>query len=50
MTFERGRRQMIADIEAGITATRKLIGRDHLDQRVMTAMRQVHRKSLAPLA
>jgi protein-L-isoaspartate(D-aspartate) O-methyltransferase len=49
MTFERERRQMIADIEAGITATRKLIGRDHLDQRVMTAMRQVHRENFVPL-
>jgi protein-L-isoaspartate(D-aspartate) O-methyltransferase len=48
MTFERERRQMIADIEAGITATRKLIGRDHLDQRVMTAMRQVHREDFVP--
>jgi protein-L-isoaspartate(D-aspartate) O-methyltransferase len=48
MTFERERRQMIADIEAGITATRKLIGRDHLDQRVLTAMRQVHREDFVP--
>jgi protein-L-isoaspartate(D-aspartate) O-methyltransferase len=48
MTFERERRQMIADIEARITATRNLIGRDHLDQRVMTAMRQVHREDFVP--
>jgi protein-L-isoaspartate(D-aspartate) O-methyltransferase len=48
MTFERERRQMIADIEAGITATRKLIGRDHLDNRVMTAMRLVHREDFVP--
>jgi protein-L-isoaspartate(D-aspartate) O-methyltransferase len=48
MTFERERRQMIADIEAEISATRKLIGRDHLDKRVMTAMRQVHREDFVP--
>ena len=48
MTFERERRQMITDIEAGISATRKLIGRDHLDKRVMTAMRQVHREDFVP--
>jgi protein-L-isoaspartate(D-aspartate) O-methyltransferase len=48
MTFELERRQMITDIEAGISATRKLIGRDHLDKRVMTAMRQVHREDFVP--
>ena len=48
MTFERERRQMIADIEAGISATRKLIGRDHLDKRIMTAMHQVHREDFVP--
>jgi len=46
--FERQRRQMIADIEAGVAVTRNLIGKDHLDKRVMTAMRQVHREDFVP--
>ena len=48
MKFERQRRQMIADIEAGVAVTRNLIGKDHLDKRVMTAMRQVHREDFVP--
>ena len=48
MTFERQRRQMIADIEAGVAVTRNLIGKDRLDNRVMTAMRQVPRENFVP--
>jgi len=39
---------MLADIEAGVKLTRDLIGRDHLSQRVMTAMRQVPREAFVP--
>ncbi|MDH3387750.1 MAG: protein-L-isoaspartate(D-aspartate) O-methyltransferase [Gammaproteobacteria bacterium] len=48
MDTERQRRQMLADIEAGVKLTRDLIGRDHLSQRVMTAMRQVPREAFVP--
>jgi len=48
VTFERQRRQMIADIEAGVAVTRNLIGKDRLDNRVMTAMRQVPRENFVP--
>ncbi len=44
MKFDRRRRQMISDIEAGVAVTQNLIGKDRLDKRVMTAMRQVHRE------
>jgi len=46
--FDRQRRQMIADIEAGVAITRKMIGKDRLDNRVMTAMRQVPREEFVP--
>jgi len=46
--FNRRRRQMISDIEAGVAVTRNLIGKDRLDKRVMTAMRQVHREDFVP--
>jgi protein-L-isoaspartate(D-aspartate) O-methyltransferase len=39
---------MIADIEAGVAITRKMIGKDRLDNRVMTAMRQVPREEFVP--
>lgn len=39
---------MIADIEAGVAITRKMIGKDRLDNRVMTAMRQVPREKFVP--
>ena len=39
---------MIADIEAGVAVTRNLIGKDRLDNRVMTAMRQVPRENFVP--
>ena len=48
MTFDRQRRQMIADIESGVAFTRNLIGKDRLDNRVMTAMRQVPRENFVP--
>lgn len=48
MSFDKQRRQMIADIEAGVAVTRNLIGKDRLDNRVMTAMRQVPRENFVP--
>ena len=48
MKFDRQRRQMIADIEAGVALTRNMIGKDHLDKRVMTAMREVPRENFVP--
>jgi len=48
MSVENERRQMIADIEAGVAATRSLTGRDHLDPRIMAAMSQVHREDFVP--
>ena len=42
------RLQMLADIESGVELTRDLIGRDHLSQRVMTAMREVPREAFVP--
>lgn len=48
MKFDRRRRQMINDIEAGVAVTRNLIGKDRLDKRVMTAMRQVQREDFVP--
>ena len=39
---------MITDIEAGVAVTRNLIGKDRLDNRVMTAMRQVPRENFVP--
>ena len=48
MKFDRQRGQMIDDIEAGVALTRNLIGKDRLDNRVMTAMRQVPREKFVP--
>ncbi len=45
---DKKRQQMIADIEAGIAVTRNLIGRDHFDDRVMNAMREVRRENFVP--
>jgi protein-L-isoaspartate(D-aspartate) O-methyltransferase len=50
MSFERERRQMLADIEADVACTQELTGRDHLDERVMQAMHQVHREDFVPAA
>ena len=48
MTFEREREQMIADIESGVAFTRAMTGRDHLDPRVMEAVRRVPREDFVP--
>ena len=48
MNFDRKRRQMIADIEAGVALTSSMIGKDRLDKRVMAAMRQVPREEFVP--
>ena len=48
MSFELERQRMLADIEAGVAATQKMIGRDQLDEKVMTAMHQVHREDFVP--
>lgn len=39
---------MIADIESEVQFTRSMIGRDHLDARVMTAMKKVPRDEFVP--
>jgi len=41
---------MIADIEAGIAATRHLTGRERLDDRVLDALSRVHREDFVPPA
>lgn len=48
MNLDRNRRQMIADIEAGVALTSGMIGKDRLDNRVMTAMRRVPREEFVP--
>ena len=48
MKFDKERQRMIADIEAGVAQTRRLIGRDHFDERVMRAMREVPREDFVP--
>ena len=48
MTFEREREQMIADIESGVAFTRAMTGRNHLDPRVMEAVRRVPREEFVP--
>jgi len=48
MSFEFERQQMIADIESGVTITRGMTGRDHLDPRVMEAMLRVPREDFVP--
>ena len=39
---------MITDIESEVTYTRSMIGRDHLDLRVMAAMQEVPREAFVP--
>ena len=39
---------MIADIESEVQFTRSMIGRDHLDPRVMAAMKDVPRDAFVP--
>ena len=48
MSLERLRQRMIADIESEVAYTRRMIGRDHLDPRVMEAIRQVPREQFVP--
>jgi protein-L-isoaspartate(D-aspartate) O-methyltransferase len=48
MSFEREREQMIADIESGVALTRAMTGRNHLDLRVMEALRRVPREDFVP--
>jgi protein-L-isoaspartate(D-aspartate) O-methyltransferase len=48
MNFDQQRRQMIIDIEDGVALTSNLIGKHRLDNRVMTAMRQVPREKFGP--
>ena len=48
MSLERLRQRMLADIESEVAYTRRMIGRDHLDPRVMDAMRQVPREEFVP--
>ena len=48
MSIEQERQRMIADIEAEVAYTRTMIGRDHLNERVMTAMRKVPREQFVP--
>ncbi len=48
MSLERLRQRMIADIETEVAYTKRMIGRDHLDPRVMKAMRQVPREQFVP--
>lgn len=48
MSLDKQRRRMIADIESGVAFTRNLTGKDRLDERVMTALRQVPREKFVP--
>ena len=48
MNLDKARQQMIADIEAGAELTRGFTGRASFDQRVMAAMREVHREDFVP--
>ena len=49
MKYDKQRRQMIEDIEAGAEFTRGLTGRERFDERVMAAMRRVPRENFVPL-
>ena len=46
--LERRRNELIADIEAGMSATASLTGRKRLDRRVLRALRRVHREDFVP--
>lgn len=48
MSIKRDRQRMIDDIESEVVFTRDMIGRDHLDPRVMTVMHQVPREEFVP--
>ncbi|MEN8763588.1 MAG: protein-L-isoaspartate(D-aspartate) O-methyltransferase [Thiogranum sp.] len=48
MSTKGGRQRMIDDIEREVAFTRHMIGRDHLDPKVMDAMREVPREEFVP--
>jgi len=48
MSQKNGQQRMIDDIESEVAFTRHMIGRDHLDLRVMAAMREVPRDTFVP--
>lgn len=49
MSTKGGRQRMIDDIESEVEFPRHMIGRDHLDPKVMDAMREVPREEFVPL-
>ena len=48
MNLRRDRQKMINDIKSEVAITRRMIGRDRLDSRVMDAMRKVPREQFVP--
>ena len=48
MNTKGSRQRMIDDIESEVAFTRHMIGRDHLDPKVMDAMREVQREAFVP--
>jgi len=48
MSIRNDRQRMIDDIENEVEFTRHMIGRDHLDTKVMDAMREVRREEFVP--
>jgi protein-L-isoaspartate(D-aspartate) O-methyltransferase len=48
MSMKASRQRMIDDIESEVEFTRHMIGRDHLDPKVMDAMREVPREEFVP--
>lgn len=48
MSMKHDRQRMIDDIELEVEYTRNLIGREHLDPKVMSAMRDVPREKFVP--
>ena len=49
MSTKRDRQRIIDDIESEVAFTHSMIGRDHLDPRVMAVMRKVPREEFVPL-
>jgi len=48
MNLNNSQQRMIEEIESEVAFTRHMIGRDHLDPRVMAAMREVPRDTFVP--
>ena len=48
MNLRRNRQKMINDIKSEVAITRRMIGRDRLDSRVMDVMRKVPREQFVP--